>query len=355
VTAIIGAGVIGLAAAFELASDGVHCLVVDPDPGRASSWAAGGMLAPAAEVVPGEEALLDDLVAASLLWPEFARRVEEASGLTIGYRPCGSVLVGGSSSDARDLARAVSLIASSGTVVEPLDHGALQSLEPTLGPAVRSGWLLPGDHRVDNRRLVEALIAAVKHLGVRIVEDRCVRVHARDSNVSVVLEHQGELVVERCVLATGAFPAIEGTEGLGLPSVRPVRGVTLRLEAADGVAIPTRTIRAVVGAQACYLVPRDDGSLVIGATSEEQGLRSIVLAGGVHRLLDAARQVFPAVDELEFLEAAVGFRPTTHDHIPYVQVTRDPRFIAALGHYRNGILLAPLAGRQVLSCFRGVH
>jgi glycine oxidase len=134
-----------------------------------------------------------------------------------------------------------------------------------------------------------------------------------------------------------------------------VRGVTLRLEAADGVAIPTRTIRAVVGAQACYLVPRDDGSLVIGATSEEQGLRSIVLAGGVHRLLDAARQVFPAVDELEFLEAAVGFRPTTHDHIPYVQVTRDPRFIAALGHYRNGILLAPLAGRQVLSCFRGVH
>jgi glycine oxidase len=353
VTAIIGAGVIGLAACFELASAGVDCVVVDPHPGRASTWAAGGMLAPAAEVVPGEEGLLADLVAASALWPDFARRVEVASGLEVGYRQGGSILVGGSSSDARDLARAAALIESSGTAVEPLDHAALRRFEPTLGPSIRSGWLLPGDHRVDNRRLAEALIAAVKQLGSRIVEDRCVRVEGRGSTVMVSLEHQGDLVVERCVLATGAFPAIEGTDQLGLPAIRPVRGVTLRLASVEGVGIPTRTIRAVVGAQACYLVPRDDGSLVIGATSEEQGMRPIVLAGGVHKLLDAARQVFPGVDELAFQEAAVGFRPTTPDHQPFVQVTHDPRFVAALGHYRNGILLAPLAGRQILSLLGG--
>jgi glycine oxidase len=131
--------------------------------------------------------------------------------------------------------------------------------------------------------------------------------------------------------------------------VRPVRGATIRLANEGDVAIPSRTIRAVVDSTTCYLVPRVDGSIVLGATSEEQGYDEVAHAGGLYRLLDAARTIYPGIDELVFQEAAVGLRPATEDHLPFVSRLEDPRWIAALGHYRNGILLCPLAALQVAS------
>ena len=175
------------------------------------------------------------------------------------------------------------------------------------------------------------------------------RVTREHAGVRCSLEHQGDVVADRVVIATGALPPMAGLEELGLPRIRPVRGATLRLSGRPGIELPRRTIRAVVQGFHCYLVPRGDRELVVGATSEEQGYEPIARAGGVFQLLDAARSILPSVDELALEEVAVGLRPATSDHVPFVGPLRDPRVVAALGHYRNGILLAPLTARRVVA------
>jgi glycine oxidase len=345
---ILGGGVIGLSIAFELASTAANCTLVDPSPGRGSSWAAAGMLSRAAEVAPGEDAMLADLAQAATLWPEFARRIEHGGVSAVGYAESGSILVGLTASDAREAARFVTMATSVGVRVEPLATGHLAELVPGLVEGPRAAWSLPGDHSVDNRRLVEGLLASIKAQGVTIVEDRCVRVTREPNGVRCTLAHQGDLVSDRVVLATGALPSPPGLEELDLPHIRPVRGATLRLTARPGVVLPRRTIRAIVQGVHCYLVPRSNGELVVGATSEEQGYEEIARAGGVFQLLDAARSIFPGIDELALEEVAVGLRPATADHVPFVGALRDSRIVAALGHYRNGILLAPLTARRAI-------
>lgn len=349
---VLGAGVIGMSIAFELAEASVACTVVDPAPGRGASWAAAGMLSRAAEVAPGEEALLDDLGASAAMWPEFARRVQAAGAIDVGYVAAGSLLVGLSQSDVREATRLASLVASAGIDVEPLSSEDVERLEPALAGGLRGGFLLPGDHSVDNRRLVDGLLAALKARGVTIVEDRCVRVAPTARGVRCSLEHQGDVVAEAVVVATGAARPLPGLEALGLPSVRPVRGATLRLAATPGVGLPRRTIRAIVQGVQCYLVPRGDRELVVGATSEEQGYERLARAGGVFMLLDAARSIFPGIDELAFDEVSVGLRPATSDQLPFVGPLDDPRIVAAIGHYRHGVLLAPLAARRVVEALR---
>ncbi len=345
--AVLGGGVIGLAIALELASAGTECTLVDPAPGRGASWAAAGMLSRAAELAPGELALLADLAEAADLWPDFAARIEREGTCDVGYAASGSILVGLTASDVREAARFAAMATSAGIAVEPLAVEQVEALEPALLGGLGAGWSLPGDHSVDNRRLVEGLIASLKALGITILEDRCVRVALEAAQVRCSLEHQGDLVADRVVVATGAAPTLSGLEELEMPRVRPVRGVTLRLSGRPGVELPRRTIRAIVRGWHCYLVPRGDRELVVGATSEEQGYEAIARAGGVYQLLDAARSILPCVDELGVEEVAVGFRPATSDHVPFIGTLRDPRVVAALGHYRNGVLLAPLTARRV--------
>lgn len=346
--AVVGGGVIGMAIAFELASAGIECTLVDPAPGRGASWAAAGMLSRAAEVAPGEEALLADLAEAADLWPEFARRLQHEGACDVGYAASGSLLVGLSASDAREAARFAAMATQSGVDVEPLAGEQIASMEPSLVGGVRAGWSLPGDHSVDNRRLIEGLVASIKSLGVTILEDRCVRVQQEPTSVRCCLEHQGDLVADRVVIATGAVPRPPGLDELSLPKIRPVRGITLRLSCRPGIELPRRTIRAIVQGFHCYLVPRGDRELVVGATSEEQGYERIARAGGVFQLLDAARSLLPGVDELALDEVSVGLRPATSNHVPFVEQLDDPRIVAALGHYRNGILLAPLTAQRVV-------
>jgi glycine oxidase len=338
--------VIGLTTAFELVDGVEECIVIDPAPGRGATWAAGGMLSPAAEVAPGEGDLLEDLRMAASMWPGFARRLEAESALGVDYLATGSLLVGLTRSDARDVARSARQIADAGIEIEELSGSGASALEPCLAAGVAGAWLLPSDHHVDNRLLVEALIASLKAKGVAILEDRCVEVDTSGDQVRLVLEHRGELYADRCVLATGASEPPAGTALLGLPEVRPVRGVTLRLTSPGDDPIPTRTIRAIVDGVHCYFVPRSDRSIALGATSEEHHDPFVARAGGVHQLLDAGRRVVPSLDELHLAEVAVGLRPATSDHLPYVASLRDPRVVAALGHYRNGILMAPLAARR---------
>jgi glycine oxidase len=345
---ILGGGVIGLSIALELSSTAIDCTVVDPRPGRGASWAAAGMLSRAAEVAPGELVMLADLAEAAELWPAFAQRIERDGVGELGYVASGSILVGLTASDAREAARFVALATSSGVSVEPLSTVDLTDLGPGLVEGVGAAWSLSGDHSVDNRRLVDGLLASVKAQGVTILEDRCIRVNRESSGVRCTLEHQGDLVADRVVLATGAAPPAPGLEELDLPHIRPVRGATLRLTARRGVELLQQPVRAIVQGFHCYLVPRSNGELVVGATSEEQGFEEIARAGGVFQLLDAARSIYPGIDEMALEQVAVGLRPATEDHVPFVRALRDPRIVAALGHYRNGILLAPLTAQRAV-------
>jgi glycine oxidase len=349
---VLGAGVVGMAIALELAEASVACTIVDPTPGRGASWAAAGMLSRAAEVAPGEESLLVDLGASAAMWPAFAAQVEAAGSVDVGYVARGSLLVGLSQSDAREAARLTGLLGAAGIAIEPLSSEEVVRLEPALVGGLRGGFLLPDDHSVDNRRLVVGLLAALKARGTTILEDRCIRVTPEASGVRCSLEDQGDVVADAVVAAIGAARPPLGLEDLGLPQVHPVRGATIRLEPTPGVVAPSRTIRAIAQGVPCYLVPRDDGALVIGATSEDQGYATIARAGGVFVLLDAARAIYPGLDELAFSEVSVGLRPATSDHLPFVGPLKDPRVVAAVGHYRNGVLLAPLTARRVADALR---
>lgn len=346
---VVGAGVIGLATAFELACSGAECVVVDPAPGRGASWAAGGMLSPASEVAPGEAPLVSDLRAAARCWPSFAARVQEASGIGVDYAATGTILVGVTRSDARDISRFASQVADAGFEVRPVGADEIAQAEPALAAGLAQCFELPDDHHVDNRLLVDALVEAAKSLGVGIIEDTCERLDRSEDRLRFHLADRGTVDADRAVVAIGAAAPFAGLEGLGAPEVRPVRGITLRLASLPGELLPTRTVRAMVDGVPCYLVPRTDGSLVVGATSEERREPHLARAGGVHQLLDAARRLMPGIDELHLAEIAVGLRPTTEDHVPVVAKLADPRLVVAAGYYRHGILLAPLAGERAAS------
>ena len=227
-----------------------------------------------------------------------------------------------------------------------------RALVPALSPALRGGIEVPGDHQVDNRALLDALRATPAAPPA-----------SPSSRAPWPLSEPGPSSSWRTAAASRrttsswrpgtGLPAIAGLDDAGLPAVRPVKGHILRLGPGDrpaGGAAPllTRTVRGLVRGRSVYLVPRRDGSLVVGATVEERGVDTTVQAGAVHELLCDARAIVPGIDELELLEAAAGLRPATPDNMPRIGWTGLDGVVAAVGHYRNGILLAPLTAAAVV-------
>ncbi|ANH38475.1 Glycine oxidase [Nocardioides dokdonensis FR1436] len=313
---ILGAGVIGLAVADELRRRGHEVRVVDPAPARGASWAAAGMLSPAAEVWHDEPALLDLGRRSQASWPSWGDRL--GVPLTRG----GTLLVGLDADDLRDVKRQATLVRSLGGRVEDLDGARVRALEPTLAGRVLGGVLLPDDHSVDPRRVLAALL------------DR----------VPVQRDPGPAGWAEVTVLATGASLPSAYAARLGPGLVRGVRGEVLRARSDDP---PTRPVRGWVRGRPVYVVPRADGEVVIGATSEEHDQPPVVTLGGVHRLLDAARELVPGLDRAELLEALARDRPGTANGLPLVGPTHDPRVVLATGHFRHGVLLAPLTAELV--------
>jgi glycine oxidase len=348
--AIAGGGIIGLATAWTLARAGHTVAVCDPDPGRGAAWVAAGMLAPANEAFFGEESLAHLLIAGAQRWPAFAAALEDSVGSTIGFEPSGTVVVACDPSDRAALDRLLEFRHSMGVESRRLGASECRKLVPALSPAICGGAEVPGDHQVDNRLLVAALVEACRRAGVEFIGDRAQSVELDASGVASGLVTEGG-----SVLGAGTVVAAMGWQTGGLrgvddslwPEVRPVKGHILRLRGTAPV-IP-RTIRGLVRGRACYLVPRRDHSLVVGATVEEMGDDGRVQAGAVHALLDDARALVPGVDELELAECSVGLRPGTPDNAPYVGWTEIPRLAVATGHYRNGILLAPITAEAIVA------
>ncbi len=357
---VVGGGVVGLTCAWELSRNGHDVTIVAPAPGRdGASWVAAGMLAPVTEAQFGESALTALLLEGARLWSDFVVALEADAGCTVGYDTTGTITVAVDASDRASLDDLLAYQHALGLAAERRSASECRRLVPALSPALRGGMEVPGDHAVDNRALLGALVAACRTRGVSFVEGT---VAALEAGPVLVLDDGRRMTAARVVLAPGTgLPGIGGLDAAALPPVRAVKGHIVRLGRPRGVRdsrdsrgtpdagrLLERTVRALVHGRSVYLVPRRDGSVVVGATVEERGIDTVVQAGAVHQLLCDARAVVPGVDELELLEASAGLRPATPDNMPRIGWSGLDGVVVATGHYRNGIVLAPLTAQAVV-------
>ncbi|MGY4903899.1 glycine oxidase ThiO [Streptomyces sp. 900116325] len=344
---VIGGGIIGLVTAWRAAQRGLRTAVVDPDPGGGAARVAAGMLAAVTELHYGEQMLLGLNVASAARYPAFAAELEAASGQDIGFRACGTLAVALDADDRAHLRELHALQHRSGLQSEWLTGRECRRLEPMLAPGVRGGLRVDGDHQVDPRRLATALLTACERAGVVFHRDRAERlVVVRDRAAGAVLAAGTELAADQIVLAAGSLSGrLAGLPAEVVPPVRPVKGQVLRLTVPAAYApFLTRTVRAVVRGSHVYLVPRENGELVVGATSEEMGWDTTVTAGGVYELLRDAHELVPGITELPLTETRAGLRPASPDNAPLLGPTALPGLHLATGHHRNGVLLTPVTG-----------
>ncbi|MFJ3159408.1 glycine oxidase ThiO [Streptomyces kanasensis] len=344
---VIGGGIIGLVTAWRAAQRGLRTAVADPRPGGGAAQVAAGMLAAVTELHYGEETLLGLNLASAGRYPDFVAELEAASGLEVGFRTCGTLAVALDADDRAHLRELHTFQQRCGLASEWLTGRECRRLEPMLAPAVRGGLRVDGDHQVDPRRLAAALVTACERAGVVFHRTRAVRLStARGRAAGAVLADGTDVVAEQVVLAAGSFSGrLDGVPEAALPPVRPVKGQVLRLTVPPAYApFLNRSVRAVVRGSHVYLVPRADGELVVGATSEELGWDTTVTAGGVYELLRDAHELVPGITELPLTETCAGLRPGSPDNAPLLGPSALPGLHLATGHYRNGVLLTPVTG-----------
>jgi len=345
-TAIIGGGVIGLSIGWRLAEAGAPVTIFErgPVPGRGASWAAAGMLAAGIEAEPTEEPLYALGRYSQSLWPGFAAELEAASGLPAGYDRTGTLVVAFNRDQAEKLKHGIAFQQRLGGQFEWLSGSAARELEPALAATIVAGVLSPNDHQADNRLLGTALAEAFRRAGGNLVTEAEAAVEIEGGAVRGVAEggrfHPADCVV---IAAGAASRAVEGLPREARPPVRPIKGQMLAL------AMPPKAllIRHVVWGAGCYLVPRADGRLLIGATTEERGWDTSLTAGGVLGLLDDAWRTLPGIEELPIQEMWTGFRPGSPDDMPILGPTGIDGLVMATGHHRNGILLTPATAALV--------
>ncbi|GGQ37015.1 glycine oxidase ThiO [Streptomyces mutabilis] len=345
---VVGGGIIGLVTAWRAAQHGLATAVVDPEPGGGAAQVAAGMLAAVTELHHGEQTLLALNLASTRRYPEFAAELAELTGHDLGYRRCGTLAVALDADDRAHLRELHALQQRSGLESEWLSGRECRRIEPMLAPGVRGGLRVDGDHQIDPRRLAAALVAACERAGVafrRVWADRLTVVRGERAT-GVVTADGTALEAGQVVVAGGSLSGrLSGVPRDLLPPVRPVKGQVLRLTMprTHGPLL-NRTVRAVVRGNPLYLVPRESGELVVGATSEELGWDTTVTAGGVYELLRDAHELVPGITELPLTEARAGLRPGSPDNAPLLGPTGLDGLQLATGHYRNGVLLTPVTG-----------
>ena len=375
--AVIGGGVIGHGIAWEARRSGRSVVLIDKAPGTGASWAAAGMLAPVSELHYQEEELLELMLESSALWPGFAESLHaarDAAQQDTGYLASPTIAVGADQADRRTLMDLREVQQAHGLVVEPVTIRAARLREPLLSPGISCALEIPADHQVDPRKLVKSIAAALSRHDPRertavagadsgyAVRDNAAALLWDNGRVSGVrLAGGGTVLAAETVVANGlAAASLDGLpEDLHLP-LRPVYGDILRLRVPDRLRpLLTATVRGIVRGVPVYIVPRQDGTVVIGATQREDG-QAAPSAGGVYQLLRDAQTLVPAVAELELLEATARARPGTPDNAPLlgrVQTAKScesgaagsmsaapvPGLIIATGFFRHGVLLTPAA------------
>ena len=339
--AIAGGGLIGGTIAFELARAGLHVAVFDrQQPGEGSSWAAAGILSPAPEnagmisTVPLGRASLQ-------LYPEFVASVEESSGQSAGYRARGTLEALFSTDAQEKLSTIIALHHGLGLKAEPVSAEDAREMEAALSPDLEAAVFRPDEACVDNRALTKAVLIAAERSGVKLFSGSNVQSIAKNGGRCAGLIVDGKKIESRwTVIAAGCFSAeIEGAAQYA-PG-RPAKGQMIALRGKDF------SIARVLWSDHVYLVPRNDGRILAGATVEYVGFEKNVTAGGVQKILTAALELAPALADAQIEETWAGLRPDSPDHLPIIGPTDLDGLLIATGHFRSGILLAPITAQLI--------
>jgi glycine oxidase len=344
--AIVGGGVIGLAIGWRLAAAGCPVEIFEHGTaGRGASWAAAGMLAAGIETEPSEEALLPLTRLSQALWPDFAVALEAASGIEVDLRTEGTLAVALTRDDVDQLRFNYDLHRRLGIEMTWLSGVEALAREPMLHPRLAAACYSPADGQVDNRHVARALIEAFRRAGGTLHEETPVEEIDIAGGTARGLVVRGERhAADVVVLAAGAWSrGIAGIPPIARPPVRPVKGQMLAVQMDPAAPL----LRHVVWAPKSYLVPRRDGRLIIGATTEERGFDPSMTAGGVLALLEGAWRALPGIEELPIQEMWVGFRPGSRDDAPILGASGVDGLVLATGHHRNGILLTPVTADAI--------
>ena len=339
--AIAGGGVIGGAIALELARAPLRVAIFDrQQPGQEASWASAGILSPAPEN-PGMVAMVPLGKASLALYPEFVAQVEEISGKNTGFRPKGTLEALFSHDTKAELSTIIALHHGLGLKAEPLRAADARELEPALSEEVEAAVLRPEEASVDNRALTAAILKAARRSGAEIFPGQGAKAIWREKDRCAGLVLQNEKVQARwTVIAAGCFSA--AIEGVALYApVRPAKGQMAALRADDV------KIERVLWSEKIYLVPRNDGRIVAGATMEHGGFDKRVTAGGIAKILSGAIDLAPSLAHARIEETWAGLRPDSPDHLPILGPAGIEGLLMATGHFRSGILLTPITARLI--------
>lgn len=347
---VIGGGLIGLVTCFELTERGVPVTLIDQAPGSGATHYAGGMLAPVAEVQYRQEPLFPLMLESATRYPSLIERVTQATDLPTGYRTEGTLIVAADRADARHLADLGDYQRFHGMAAEQLTARAARRLEPALSPRIAGAVAIPGDHQVSPRSLTTALLDILRQRGVDIIADQVTRLDGADPCRTVHCSEQSIDATGATVILANGLGAAQVTgwyEGDNPLRLRPVYGEIMNLKVPAHLRpMTSRVIRAFVEDRPVYLIPRDDGTLTLGATNREDD-STLPGVGAVHDLLRDALRLLPGLEECALLETGVGARPGTPDDLPYLGRV-GANLIISTGYFRHGILLAAL-GAQVVA------
>jgi glycine oxidase ThiO len=323
---VIGGGVIGLATAIELRLLGAKVTILSKDFQAAAGHAAAGMLAPQAEQI-SIRSMLDLCLASRELYPSWIQKIESISGVDTGYWQCGILAP-----------RYTQTEQSSEWLAAPIVHAQ----QAGLSESIVGGYLYPADGQVDNRTLIRSLFSASQSLGIEFLDGVAVEtIHHSQKQVTHLETSQGNMSAQHYILATGAW-----SQQLLPIEVVPVKGQML------SVLVPPEQqnhlpLQQVLFGEESYIVPRRDGKIVIGATSENVGFAPQNTPQGVQQLLTAAARLFPLLQNFPIHETWWGFRPATPDELPILGASGYENLTLATGHYRNGILLTPITAKLI--------
>jgi glycine oxidase len=340
---VIGAGVVGCAVAYELARRGASVEIVDERPvAMGATQASAGILAPFIEA-RDDSPLLDLTIRSLDLYDEFIARLSEDSGVRVAYHRTGTLDVAMNEAELNVLRATADVLARRAVPALMLDAATVRAEEPQLDAGVIGALLIETHGFVAATEMTRALVAAARHHGAQLIEPSPVRRVVRRKGDLLVETARGSLSGQAVVLAAGSWSGRIAIEGVNATvPVRPVRGQLLSL---DWSGPP---LRRVTWSHRCYMVPWDDGTLLVGATVEDVGFDERATVTGVRGLLEAACATVPHAEGSTFRAARAGLRPATPDDLPIVGASAVlPGLMYATGHYRNGVLLAPLTAQLV--------
>jgi len=345
---IIGGGIIGLSTGWQLAKKGFDVEILERGKaGGSASYAAAGMLAPQAEM-GFEDIDLFNLCRKSLaMYPDFVNELYEDSGIKVEVEKTGCILPGFDRDDWERLRRLYDFREKIGLPISWLSGSEAREVEPFLSPKCNGAMWIADDAQINNRKLLEGLKIAFVKCGGKLYEDYKVeKINIAGGKVKGAHFHSTDAEFDKIIVAAGAWSKqIEGIPENLLPPVRPVKGQIINLRLNDSCRV-TKVVRA----PDVYLLPKSDGRLVVGASNEEMGFDTNPTAGEIFRMLERAWEAVPSIYDLPIESIDVGLRPGSRDHQPIIGDTEIEGLFFAAGHYRNGILLAPITAIE-LSCW----